>query len=58
MTKTSIRTLVFMALFISLVIVSTMAVRIPTVITGGYINIGDITVILAGLLLGGKRDLS
>lgn len=40
------------ALFAALVCVSTFAVRIPAGLSGGYVNMGDAVVLLAGYLLG------
>lgn len=44
--------LVLAALFAALTCVATMAIRIPTPGTGGYIHPGDAIVILAGVFLG------
>ncbi len=46
------KNITFLSLCTALVIVFTMAVRIPTVTTGGYTNTGDIIVIFSGLILG------
>ncbi len=44
--------LVLAALFAALACAATMAIRIPTPGTGGYIHPGDAVVILAGIFLG------
>lgn len=44
--------LVITALFAALTCVATMAIRIPTPGTGGYIHPGDAIVILSGIILG------
>lgn len=46
------RKMVMAALFAAFACVATMAVRIPTPGTGGYIHPGDAVVILAGVILG------
>ena len=46
------REIVLTALFAALACVATMAIRIPTPATGGYIHPGDAVVILCGLILG------
>ncbi|MDD3339462.1 MAG: ECF transporter S component [Lachnospiraceae bacterium] len=47
-----IKKLVLTALFAALACVATMAIRIPTPGTGGYIHPGDAIVILSGVFLG------
>lgn len=46
------RKLVLAALFAALACAATMAIRIPTFGTGGYIHPGDAVVILSGIFLG------
>lgn len=43
-----------LAMLIALTTVMTMAVRIPTVGTNGYLNLGDMVVFLAAMILGRK----
>ena len=45
--------IVLSAMFAALCCVATMIIRVPTVGTNGYVNIGDTVVILAAVLLGG-----
>lgn len=47
-----LKKIVMSALFAALACVATMAVRIPTPGTGGYIHPGDAVVILSGVILG------
>ena len=47
----NVKLLVHLALLTALCTVATMAIPIPT-LTGGYLNAGDIVVVLAGLLAG------
>ncbi len=49
--------LVITALFSALTCVATMAIRIPTPGTGGYIHPGDAMVILSGMILGSGYGL-
>ena len=46
-----LRNLVYTAMLIALCCVATLVIKIPTV-TGGYLNAGDIVVVLAALLAG------
>ena len=46
------RKLVYAALFAALTCVMTMIVKIPVPATGGYVNLGDCVVLLAGWVLG------
>lgn len=46
-----LRNLVYTAMLMALCCVATLVIRIPTV-TGGYLNAGDIVVVLAALLAG------
>lgn len=50
--KTSTRKMTAAALFAALTCVSTIAIRIPTPGTGGYIHPGDAFVIISGIFLG------
>ncbi|MBS6196689.1 MAG: ECF transporter S component [Clostridiales bacterium] len=50
--KMDFKKLVLTALFAALACVATMAIRIPTPGTNGYIHPGDAVVILAGIILG------
>lgn len=52
MNNTKLQRIVFTSLFTALVCVSTIAIRIPTPGTGGYIHPGDALVILSGIFLG------
>ena len=47
----NVKTLVYLALLTALCTVATMAIPIPTP-TGGYLNAGDIVVVLSALLIG------
>lgn len=49
---TKLKKIIMTALFAALACVSTMAIRIPTPGTGGYIHPGDAIVILSGVVLG------
>lgn len=44
--------LVFSALMASLICIATMMIKIPVPATGGYVNLGDGVIILAGVILG------
>ena len=46
-----LRNLVYTAMLMALCCVATLVIKIPTV-TGGYLNAGDIVVVLAALLAG------
>lgn len=48
----NLKKLILAALFAALSCVATMAIRIPTPGTGGYIHPGDAIVILSGVILG------
>ncbi|QQY79555.1 putative membrane protein [Keratinibaculum paraultunense] len=50
----SLKTLVRYAMLIALTTVMTMVIQIPTVGTEGYLNLGDMVVFLAALILGRK----
>ncbi len=50
--------LVFAAMFTALCCVATMMIRIPTVGTNGYVNIGDTIVLLSAWMLGGVYGMA
>ena len=50
--KSGVKKIVMTALFAALACAATMAIRIPTPGTGGYIHPGDALVVLSGILLG------
>lgn len=50
--KADMKKIVMTALFAALTCAATMAIRIPTPGTGGYIHPGDALVILSGIILG------
>ena len=50
--KSGVKKIVMTALFAALACAATMAIRIPTPGTGGYIHPGDAIVILSGIILG------
>ncbi|MCR5836824.1 MAG: ECF transporter S component [Lachnospiraceae bacterium] len=45
------------AMFAALCCVATMVIRIPTIGTNGYVNIGDVIVLLCGWLIGGAYGM-
>jgi uncharacterized membrane protein len=49
----NLRKLVFTALFAALTCVATMVIKVPTVGTNGYVNIGDTIVLLCAWFIGG-----
>jgi len=51
----SLREIAICALLISLVAITTLIVRIPTPVTGGYVNLGDVIIIAGSFLLGSTR---
>lgn len=51
--KISTKKLVMTALFAALACVATMIIKVPTVGTNGYVNIGDTIVLLSAWLIGG-----
>lgn len=51
------KTITKMAMLMALTTVMTMAIRIPTVGTNGYLNLGDMVVFLAAMMLGKKGGL-
>jgi len=53
--RPAVKALMTNALLVALVALVTSFIRIPTPITRGYVNLGDIIVIMAGFLLGGPR---
>ena len=50
--NSNLKKIVITALFAALACVATMAIRIPTPGTNGYIHLGDAVVILSGVILG------
>jgi uncharacterized membrane protein len=57
MTSNNLKRLVVTALFAALVTIATMVIKIPTIATQGYINIGDTMVFVAAILGGPKIGL-
>ncbi len=53
MTNKKITRLVITALFAALTCVATSIIKIPTVGTNGYVNIGDVVVLLSAWMIGG-----
>jgi uncharacterized membrane protein len=53
--RQALKVLLTNSLLIAMVALVTIFVRIPTLLTRGYINLGDIVIIAAGFLLGGPR---
>ena len=53
MDRKNLNGLVFGALFTALTCVFTMVIKVPTLGTNGYVNIGDTGVLLSAWLLGG-----
>jgi uncharacterized membrane protein len=51
------RTFTLTGLFAALVALSTMVIHVPVVATGGFVNVGDAMIFIAGILLGGKAGL-
>lgn len=49
----NLRKLVLTALFAAMACVATMVIKVPTVGTNGYVNIGDTIVLLSAWLIGG-----
>ena len=52
--KVDVKTLIHYSLLIALTTVMTMVIHIPTPATNGYINLGDMVVFMAAILLGPK----
>ena len=52
--KKDTRTLVYAGLLMGLTTVMTMAIRIPTLATEGYLNLGDMVVFISALIMGPK----
>ena len=50
--NTKLRTIVMAALFAALCCLATMVIKVPTLGTNGYVNIGDSVVLLSAWLLG------
>lgn len=55
--NSNLKKIVMASLFAALTCVATMAIRIPTPGTGGYIHPGDALVILSGIVLGPTAGL-
>jgi len=53
-TSGRLRDLTWTALFVALVAVATIVIQIPTIATGGFINVGD-TMIFVAALVGGPQ---
>lgn len=51
-TKFSINQIALYGILMSLTVLATMLVTIPTIATQGYINLGDAIVLLSGMILG------
>ncbi len=54
MGKNDLKLLVRYAVLIALTVVMTMVIHIPTIGTNGYLNLGDMVVFLAAIILGKK----
>ena len=52
-TKQNVGKIVITALFAALACVATMIIKVPTVGTNGYVNIGDTIVLLSSWMIGG-----
>lgn len=52
MKKLTTKELTWHAMFLALNTVTTMALAVPIIVTKGYVNLGDVPVILSGWLLG------
>jgi uncharacterized membrane protein len=52
--RINIKNIAILGLLTSLTILFTMAIKIPTPI-GGYVNFGDVILLFAGLLMGGRK---
>ena len=52
-TKQNVGKIVITALFAALACVATMIIKVPTVGTNGYVNIGDTIVLLSAWMIGG-----
>lgn len=52
-----VRTLIYYSLLIALTTVMTMVIQIPMPATNGYLNLGDMVVFMAAILLGSKGGL-
>ena len=53
MKETSIRRLVICAIFAAICCVTTMVIAIPSFYTKGYVNLGDVAVIITAYTVGG-----
>lgn len=56
--KNNLKALVYTALMTAFVFVTTSIIQIPIPFTGGYIHAGDMTIFVAGILLGPIRRIS
>jgi uncharacterized membrane protein len=54
----SLKEISLCALLISVVAIVTLVVRIPTPITGGYTNLGDVIIFAAAFLLGSSKGFA
>lgn len=50
--KNNIRLLIYTALMTAIVFITTSIIKIPIPFTGGYIHAGDVSIFIAGILLG------
>jgi uncharacterized membrane protein len=53
----SIRRLIVVSLFAALVTIATMVIKIPTVATQGYVNVGDTMIFVSALIMGPQAGL-
>lgn len=51
----NIRGMVYVSLFAALVCVATFMFKVPSVVTNGYVHLGDGFIFIAVILLGGKK---
>lgn len=52
MKNSSLRQMVLTAVFAALICVATMQIQVPTLVTNGYVNLGDGFILLAAWILG------
>jgi len=57
MRKDVLKDIVLTALFVALVALATMAIKIPTGATQGYLNVGDAVIFAAAIWLGARTGL-
>lgn len=55
MNDKKIKDIVYISLLAALICVATFMIRIPSVVTNGYVHLGDGLIFIAVILLGGKR---